>query len=177
METPKGMIVAGVFLLLAGCAGRSIRYDFDGRKNFSHYRTYAWTPAPRARPLNPFMEERLKRAVEKELMAKSFRLQPEGTADFLVSAYTLYHPSRSHSGFSIGMGMGFLGVGASGGARHPGMTGSIVLEIEDASTRELIWKCTKDDALEDGETPEDAEADVAKAVAGMLGRFPPKPAI
>ena len=174
MNTIKSILVAGALVVLAGCSGPSVRYDFDSQRNFSQYKSYDWQGLPRQQSINPFMDARVKGAVEKELTGKGFRQELGGTPDFLITAYTLYQPSHSRSGFNVGLGMGFLGVGTSVGTGRHRMIGSIVMEIEDFRTRQAIWKCTKDDVLDDQESPEDADADVTKAVTAMLSKFPPK---
>jgi len=66
-----------------------------------------------------------------------------------------------------------VGVAAPVESGPRGMLGSIVLEIQDFKTRQLIWKAEAVDALDDSERPEDADQDVAAAVRKMLRRFPP----
>ena len=173
MNTTRFLLGMGAAAVLTGCAGPSLRYDFDGQKDFSQYKTYDWD-APRTPPVNPFMDARVRGAVERELSAKAFRKEAGGAPDFLVLASTVYHAERGHGAFNVGVGMGFLGVGTTVGSNHRSMVASIVLEVEDFRTRQLVWKCTKDDVLDDQESPADADADVAKAVAQMLGKFPPQ---
>ena len=58
--------------------------------------------------------------------------------------------------------------------RHRRQVGSIVLEIQDFKTHQLIWKAEAQDVLDDAATPEDSQQDVSVAVTRMLGQFPPK---
>jgi hypothetical protein len=51
--------------------------------------------------------------------------------------------------------------------------GSIVLEIKDFKSQQIIWKAQAEDVLDDTGTPEDSDQDVAAAVKKMLMRFPP----
>jgi hypothetical protein len=68
------------------------------------------------------------------------------------------------------MGMGF---GTRIGEVHAYREGSIVLEITDARSHELVWRSVADGALTGEETPEDAEEQVTSAVHRMLAKFPP----
>jgi hypothetical protein len=51
--------------------------------------------------------------------------------------------------------------------------GSIVLEIVDNKSNQLIWQAAAEGALTGLDDPEDAERQVSAAVKDMLSRFPP----
>jgi hypothetical protein len=174
---------ASVAVALAlGCAGPEVRYDYDASANFAGLRTYDWYAAP-ARPgiKNPFMDARVRQAVEAELASRHLQKEMSADPDFLVTYYPVYRLQGGHRG-SVGFGMGFggfrgpgVGVGVAGPVESGprGMLGSIVLEIQDFKTHRLVWKAEAVDALDDSATPEDANQDVASAVKKMLLRFPP----
>jgi hypothetical protein len=51
--------------------------------------------------------------------------------------------------------------------------GSIVLEVVDSKTNQLIWRAVADGALSGLGDPQDADEQVGQAVKAMLSRFPP----
>jgi hypothetical protein len=176
----KALMATGTLVLLAGCSSPAVHYDYDARANYSNIKTYDWQVAPKqaAPGANPLMETRVKRAVDGELLLKGIKREATGDPDVLVSAYILYQAQGSRS--RVGMGIGIspfrgLGIGVSGpiGGRRT-VIGSLVVEVADFKTRQLIWKSVSEGALEEGSTPEDTDKDVAEAVRKMLSRFPPK---
>lgn len=118
-------LLAALALSAAGCSAVRYSADYDRQASFREYRTYAWSPAsPQERAVlervNPFLERRLQRAIERELTSRGFVQAAEGEADFLVSVHPLvpesarprgdsadeaYRTSRSR--VSVGVGIGF----------------------------------------------------------------------
>jgi hypothetical protein len=168
-------------LLLAtlGCAGPKVTYDCNVSAPFAQYQTFDWQAAPRGRGgANPIMDARVKGAVERELQARGLRLEKRGEPDLLVSWYPGAR-TRSGTRARVGVGLGLgpvrglgLGVSAAGSPGRGRVAQDLVLEVEDARTRQVVWKATAEKALETAETPEDADAQVAGAVQALLKRFP-----
>ena len=179
----SSLAVLGLFL---GCSGPALHFDYDSKANYSSYHSYDWYAASKgaqsrgAGASNTLVDTRVRRAVEAELAARNFRKETTADPDFLVTYYPVYLPRtgrRPHVGIGLGLGgrgMGLgVGVGAPIGPRPSGQIGNNVLEIQDYKTHLLVWKAVAEQVLDDTDTPEDAELDVARAVKKMLEKFPP----
>lgn len=169
-----------VLALSLGCAGPELHFDYDVKANYQAYRAYDWyAAAPKAAPGNPLLDNRVRRAVEAELALRGFKRETTADPEFLVTYYpVLTARGRSRGAFSIGLGMGGpvglgLGLAAPLTARPAGQITSIVLEIKDFKTQQLVWKAAAGEVLDGSETPEEADAAVADAVKKLLKRFPP----
>lgn len=88
----------GAFLITltatAGCASLRVGSDFDRDVSFANRHTYDWVEAAEeereeAERVNPFLERRLQRAVDRELEALGFRQVEEGEVDLLVAVSVL----------------------------------------------------------------------------------------
>ena len=72
-------IAAGALIVLLGCAGPSIHYDYDANTHFSTYQTFAWQLPAQGPPdgaegfNNTIMSGRVQRAVEAELGSKGYQ--------------------------------------------------------------------------------------------------------
>jgi hypothetical protein len=176
-------IAAGALIVLLGCAGPSIHYDYDANTHFSTYQTFAWQ-LPAQGPLdgaegfnNTIMSGRVQRAVEAELGSKGYKPPAESSdPDFLVSYHPLGEGSRSHQvhlGLGFGVGPLGLGIGAPVGDPQRTAVGAIVLEVRDFRSRAVVWQATAPGALEGSDSPEQADSDVKEAIHSMLKRFPP----
>jgi hypothetical protein len=171
-------------LLLAACTNYAIRYDYDARAGYSGYKTFDWYAASRyakekAQGVeNTLMDRRVKGAVERELTGRGFVLEPKADPDFLVTYYPIYQQRRYQTATHVGWGWGFRpwygGAGTTVVQEHHYREGTIVLEIVDFKTNQLIWKAAAEGALTGLETPEDADEVVTKAVKQMLDHFPPQ---
>lgn len=106
--TPLLGAVIAVGLAVAACS--TVRYstDHDPEVSFAEYQTYEWVAATEEEQavmqrINPFLERRLRRAVERELADRGFEAGREGEADFLVSVYPVV-PARKGGGEGEGSG-------------------------------------------------------------------------
>jgi hypothetical protein len=175
---------AAALVLGLGCAGPQLHFDYDAQASFGTYHAYDWYVAPKGAQAgggSPIVDARVRRAVDTELAARGFRRETAADPDFLVVYYPIYEARRGHRprvGIGLGLG-GFRGVGLGVGVNAPvgpaprGTIGSIVLEIQDFKTHQLVWKAEASDVLDDHDSPEDADIEVNRAVQKMLKRFPP----
>jgi hypothetical protein len=182
----KFLCVSLTALVLAlGCAGPEVQVDYDAKAAFPVLHTYDWyAAAPASQVLaggvkNPFMDARVHRAVEAVMASKHFQKETAADPDFLVTYYPVYQPRLRHGHVNVGLGFQSpgLGVGFAGPVAGPplGQAGSIVLEITDNKTHQMIWRAEAEDVLDPHATPSDSDQDVAEAVTKMLRQFPPTP--
>jgi hypothetical protein len=185
MKAVKLVVALLGLLLVSACTRAQIRYDYDARANYASFKTFDWMVAPkRAKEKaknvdNPIMDRRVKGAIERELTAKGFQLEATGDPDFLVTYYPVYKDRAFRTTTHVGMGWGYRPRWGS----HAGMTmsqvhtyqeGTIVVEIVDFKTNQLVWHGAAVGALTGLERPEDAEEVVAQEVRRLLEGFPPK---
>lgn len=174
------LIPAGLALVL-GCSGPRTHFDYDAKAFYVQYKSFDWKLAPKAaKSANPLADTRVRRAVESQLVAKGFRREPTADPDFLVSYYPTYEKVQGRGG-RIGVGIGLspvpglgIGLGTAVGGRRRKVVGSIVLEIEDFKSKQLVWRAIAEDVLHEDARPEEAEQDVAEAVKALLDKFPPR---
>jgi hypothetical protein len=178
-----------VLAMLAGCSPISVKYDFDPAAGFASLKTFDWYAAsPRAKGKsdgvqNPIMDRRVRRIVERELAARGFRLEAAGEPDFLLTYYPVYRDRvvQTYTGIGPAWGYGYRpwGYGWNAGFAtgiqevQRFREGSIVLEVVDGKSNQMIWQAVADGALTGIQDPQDAEEQVTQAVKLMLAKFPP----
>ncbi len=171
-------------LLLGACTQAQIKYDYDIRANYASYKTFDWLAAPKRvkektdKAGNSIMDRRVRAAIERELNAKSFKLEASGDPDFLVTYYPVYKDRAYRTTTHVGMGWGYrpwwgMHTGTSISQVHRYTEGTIVVEIVDFKSNQLIWHGAAVGALTGLETPEDAEEVVSREVRRLLEGFPP----
>lgn len=170
--------------LLGACSQVQIRYDYDARAAYASYKTFDWMAASKrakekARNVdNPIMDRRVKGAIERELLAKGFKAEGSADPDFLVTYYPVYQDRAVRTTTHMGMGWGYrpwwgVHTGTTVSQVHTYKEGTIVVEIVDFKTNQLIWHGAAIGALTGLETPEDAEEVVTREVRRLLDGFPP----
>jgi len=171
-------------LVLSACSQARIRYDYDARANYASFKTFDWMAASkRAKEKagnveNPIMDRRVKGAIERELTAKGFKLEGSADPDFLVTYYPIFKERAYRTTTHMGMGWGYrpwwgVRTGTSVSQVHTYQEGTIVVEIVDFKSSQLIWHGAAVGALTGLETPQDAEEVVTREVHRLLEAFPP----
>jgi len=147
--------------------------------DLSRYRTFDWGPAD-ALPTgdarldqNPFFKDRVQGAVEKGLAARGFRLVALGeSADLLIH----YHAniSRRVTVAHADHAYGYCAQADCPPALLEYEAGTLVLDIMDARTNELIWRGWAQSSVQDLlDKPGEMAKTINDGVARMLLRLPP----
>lgn len=103
----------------ASCASMRFGHDYDREATFAAATTYDWVETPEeelaeVERVNPFIDRRMRRAVDTELEARGFRRVEEGSVDLLVAVTVLdvegaesWRRGRVSPAFLVGFGFGY----------------------------------------------------------------------
>ncbi len=174
MNQIRRMAVCALFTLaVAGAAlAQHVRTDFDHQANFARYKTYSWQEI---KPANSLWDDRIKSAVDAQLAAKGWTKVDSG-GDVGVVAIKTTQTQRTLQTFYDGFGggwrwRGFGGMGEATTTEQDYREGTLVVDLYDAKTKELIWRGSAEDTLSDKEAKNEKNLD--KGVAKMFKKFPP----
>jgi hypothetical protein len=206
---------------LGSCTPYHVHTDYDEEASFSRIRTFAWMDSTRTRDeqsTNPFLERRVKRAVEMGMAERGLTPTEVTRADVLVTAFvigparydrqpsrwfgTMCGPSlsvwigpRYPFGFSrrgpswffpgsywrnpwgyacayrIGFGYGWLPLYEAPGRQ---LAGTLVVDILDGESHELLWRGSAEGALIDARRSDQSQEEIDRIVREVLKRFPPE---
>lgn len=184
----KLMLTPALLLLMGACSSYTVKYDFDPGASFRGYRSFDWYAASKAAkaksqaPGNPIMDKRVRLAVEQQLQAKGYRLERTADPDFLVTYYPIIRNRQYRTRTTVGVGGGGwyrpwgYGVGTrfSTVQTHRYQEGTIILEIVDYKTNQLVWHAAAEGALSGLDNPDEAQDQINRAVRDLLEKFPPK---
>ena len=168
-------IYALFFLTLLGSAlGQKVETDFDHQAHFSQYKTYSWEAI---KPANSLWDARIKNAVDAQLTARGWT-QVESGGDVAVVAIKTSQTQRTLQTFYDGLGGGWgwrrFGGGGFGDAtttEQDYKVGTLVIDLYDAKTKQLIWRGSAQDTVSDKAMQNEKNLD--KGVAKMFKKFPP----
>jgi hypothetical protein len=131
------------------------------------------------------VERRIYQAVEREFTARGFRKIISGTPDFRIAFHivsdtkldvrTLGRMSERFYVYPYGH-RGYFGYGYGGTTQQYArefIEGTLILDVVDARSEQLIWRGWMSEALDDDPTPENVRMYVDAAVSKILARFPP----
>jgi hypothetical protein len=166
------------FLAMLGIAfAQHVQTDFDHQVNFSQYKSYSWQEI---KPANSLWDARIKNAVDAQLAAKGWTQVASG-GDVAVVAIKTSKTQRTlqtfYDGFGGGWGwrrFGGMGFGDATTTEQDYKVGTLVIDLYDAKTKDLIWRGSAQDTLSDKATQNEKNLD--KGVAKMFKAFPPSSA-
>jgi hypothetical protein len=178
MSRLAAVILAGASALALGaCATMSAGSYVERGLDFAPYRTYEWGPAdalPTGDPRldsNPFFQDHVMGAVEKELERRGLRLAAAaGTADLLVH----YHANISqHIEVSGVENQNCTSAEDCRPNVYEYEAGTLVLDVADARTGKVIWRGWARDSVEAALHNQDVmEKQFNEAVRRMMAEFP-----
>jgi nanoRNase/pAp phosphatase (c-di-AMP/oligoRNAs hydrolase) len=176
MKTQKIVVVLiGVMLLFAGKASaQQVKTDYDRGANFAQYKTYSWEHVKTQDPLDV---NRIKNAVNTALTAKGWT-QVDSGGDVSIVAVEMTRDQQTLNTFYNGFGGGWGGRRFGGGGFGDATTttetykvGSVVVDLFDTKTKQLIWRGTTSDTLSNNSEKNIKNLD--KGVEKMFKNFPP----
>lgn len=215
-------VIAVLALAVASCAPYQVRTDYDEEISFTAFRTFAWmdSAARQDDERNPFLERRIRRAVELVMRERGLTMASASDADLLVTAFVI-GPSRQDRGrarwspiacgpsvrvwigprypygfsrrgtswlfrtsywrdpwgyacsYRIGFGYVWFPLYDAPGDR---MGGTLVVDVLERASGELLWRGSAEGALIDPMAPEQSQDQEAidAIVREVLTRFPPR---
>ena len=165
---------AGVLLLGTIGLAQSTTYDFDRSANFSQFKTYAWTHGTEL--TDELNHARVVRAIEGQLAAKGLtRVDAGARPDVLVAYHASFHRTLQIDGYSSGWaGPRFGGLRSGTATVQDVATGTIVVDIRDASSNSVVWRGVASSDLDPGAKPEQREKKINRAAQKMFDNYPPK---
>lgn len=178
MKTTHLFIIVPFALALVGCAGIKAQTDYDDTVDFGAYRSYGYMERPTEGVLagNDLVINRIERAVDRQLGANGYQKMETGSPDF----YVVYHAALEEriTATTIDQwGYGWRHWGRWGGRSEVLVEtyeeGTLIIDIVDASTKELVWRGQVQGRVQ--EDPERSKQGLDKAVAIILEAFPPPP--
>jgi Domain of unknown function (DUF4136) len=168
-------VLLGMMLLFGSkSSAQQVKTDYDRGANFGQYKTYSWEQVKTKDALDV---DRIKTAVNAALAAKGWT-QVESGGDVSIVAIEITRNQQTLNTFYDGMGGGWgwrrFGGGGFGEATTTTETykvGTLLVDLFDAKTKQLIWRGTSSDTLSNNSDKNIKNLD--KGVDKMFKHFPP----
>ena len=160
-----------------------VRYNFDGDADFSKFKTYKWVTLNGAARIDDLRDKQVKDAVDAELARKGMtKTDDRTTADLYVAYQAGVDKERQFTSYKTDWG---YGSGWSKGSWYSGVggmvteqttviyIGQLVVDMYDATNHTLAWRGVASKTIDPSAAPEKQQKNLAKAVAQLLGHYPP----
>lgn len=165
------VLVACVFFTANASFAQQVKTDYDRNADFAQYKTYSWE---KVQTPNPLLVDRIKAAVNAALAAKGWTAVESG-GDISIVAIAMTRDQQTLNTFYDGFGggwrwRGFGGFGESTTTVDTYKVGTLVVDLFDAKTKNLVWRGVCSDTLSD--KSDKNIKNLNKGVQKMFQHFP-----
>jgi len=167
-----GVVLA--IALLAGQVGaaQDVKYNFMPGTDFSKFHTYKWVTIEGGAHPNQIVDAQIKQAVDSQLAAKGLTKTDSDKADLYIGYQIALDQEKQWNAFGTG---GMRWGGGMGTATSSTITnGSLVLDMYDPSTKQLVWTGNATKTLDPSGNQEKNQKNLDKAMQKLLKNYPPK---
>lgn len=178
MKKTSSLVLFGLLLCTSlRVSASNIKTDYDHSADFSHYRTYSWIKVQAG---NSLWADRIEQDVDAQLAAKGWtRVESNGNASIAAFRSTQEQPTLETFYDGLGGGWGWRGRGGFGGGGMGMSTtttvdtklGTIVIDIFDSQSKQLLWR-GRDSSDLSGNLAKNAK-NLTKEVSDLFKNFPP----
>jgi hypothetical protein len=184
MNGARGIMLVVLALMTSlGCAGPTVRTDFDPDADFGTFRTYAFagmTDVNQGGVLdNSLVRKRVERMVGQQLMNKGLReVGLSDNPDLLVHYWIGLKEKQEirSTGPAVGMyghrGVYGWGAGYSGVTTYEYTEGTLIVDLVTPGNKELVWRASTLGELADSKEKNLQMAD--EALAKAFKNYPPQ---
>ncbi len=170
----KLALAAALCLLAAPSFAQKVTVDWDKDYDFDTIKTYEWV-SPQVSPTSPLMQQRIEEAMQYHLAMRGVE-RVESGGDVMIT----YHGdnknetviSTDHFGMGYGGGWGRWGgggMGTSTSRAHTYTRATLIFDLWDAETKDMIWRGTISDTISD--KPEKNEKKINKGAEKLFKEF------
>lgn len=181
----KKLVAWSGILLLAGCSTIKTDYDYNEDINFSELKTWSWLEHQASNDDSGYKKDglndrRIRESIEQELTTAGFTKAQDNSAQVLVNYLTSVEKKTDTDTFYTSFGyFPTTRRGLNAGIRAETRTreykeGTLVVDIIDASKRELLWRGAGSDKVKQGLTPSERTQSIQEVVKRIFEGYPPK---
>lgn len=162
-------------MLLGG--GSTIAQDVSTNSmpgtDFSKYHTYRWVPIEGAATPNQILDAQIKGSIDSQLAAKGLTKTDGEKADLFIGYQVSIDQARQWNAYSTG---GLRWGGGMGSVTSSTISiGTLVLDMYDPTTKQLVWTGRATKTLDPNNSQEKKQKNLDKAMAKLLKNFLPAP--
>jgi hypothetical protein len=164
------LAIAMFLVVTAASFAQQVKTDYDHSANFGQYKTYSWA---KVQTRDPLVVDRIKDAVNGALTAKGWT-QVDSGGDVSIVAMETTQNQQTLNTFYDGFGGGWRwgGFGDATTTTETYKVGTLVVDLFDTKTKNLIWRSSSSDTLSNNAGKNTKNLD--KGVQKMFAHFPPE---
>jgi len=165
----SALVAALLLLTTVTLTAQDVRYNFMPKTDFSKYRTYKWVKIGDAHP-DQILDAEIKQSVDSQLAAKGMTKTDSDKADLYIG----YQRAVDQEVQWDAWGTRAFGSGMGSWTSSTISIGTIVLDMYDPGSKQLVWTGQATKTIDPSSNPEKNLKNLDKAIAKLLKNYPPK---
>ncbi len=161
-------------LFISACSTLKVTSDHDPDVSFHALKTFSILSRKVENP-DSLNEERIIKAIRRNLIAKGYTSTDSKSASFLVRFQTRsQHDVPSNISFGLGLGTFSGNLGGTIGTSHRNTYDeeTLIIEMLNSAGSNTFWQGTATDTVEKTDSPQERQAFVDNLVNALLEKFP-----
>ena len=176
-ETPTRAAKFGIRLLLAllacGAApAQDVTFNSMPGTDFTKYHTYKWVGIQGATYPNQIVDTQIKSSIDSQLAAKGLTKTDTDKADLYIGYQASVDQEKQWNAYGTG-GLRWGG-GMANATSSKISVGTLVLDMYDPGSKQLVWTGRATKTLDPGANQEKRQKNLDKAMQKLLKNYPPK---
>jgi hypothetical protein len=166
---------AGLVLALLVCnvaLAQDVTTNAMPGTNFAKYHTYKWVTVEGASYPNQIVDTQIKNSIDSQLAAKGLAKVDADKADLYVAYQVSVNQEKQWNAYGMGGGVRWGGGMASAQSSTISI-GTLVLDMYDPSTKQLVWTGRVTKTLDPSANQAKKQKNLDKALQKLLKGFPP----
>ena len=165
-------VLAIAFLASSVAMAQDVQTNYMPGTNFAKYHTYKWVKIANGPYPNQIVSQQIVQAIDTQLAAKGLAKTDSDQAELYVDYQVAVTQERQWNVYSMG---GYRwGGGVASATSTPISVGTLVLDMYDPASKQLVWTGRATKTLDPSNNPEKNQQKLNKAMAKLLKNFPPK---
>lgn len=152
--------------------GQDVKYNFMPGTDFAKYHTYKWVNIGSGAHPNQIVDAQIKQSVDSQLASKGMTKTDGDKADIYVGYQIAVDKEKEWNAY--GMGGGIRWGGMANATSSTINIGSLVLDMYDPATKQLVWTGSATKTLDPSSNQEKNQKSLDKAMQKLLKNYPPK---
>src|SRR5262252_5715833 len=165
-------LLALVLLAAKTLTAQDVKYNFMPGTDFSKYHTYKWVSIEGASHPNQIVDAQIKQSVDSQLASKGLTKTDSDKADLYVGYQIAVDKEKQWNGYGMGGGVRWGGMASATSSTIN--VGTLVLDLYDPATKQLVWTGSATKTLNTDSKPEKNQKNRDKVMQKLLKNYPPK---
>jgi hypothetical protein len=167
------VLLGTLVFVTATLSAQEVRYNFMPGTDFPKYHTYKWISIAGGAHPNQIVDAQIKQSVDSQLVAKGLTRSDDDKANLYIGYQVAVNKEKQWNAYGMGGGIRWGG-GMATATSSTMSVGTLVLDMYDPATKQLVWTGTAIKTLDPSSSPQKNQQRLAKAMAKLLKNYPPK---